>query len=103
MSHSFNPARFIVGFRDWFNLDSYRSHKWSSPEEMATSALRRAPGFEYVVEKFQLLNAVLVQINPGEIDQFTARVRRSDEVEYCENDFHLEICAIEEAIRCEAA
>ena len=93
MALSFNPARFIIGFRDWFILDDFRSHRWSSPEEMATSALRRVPGFESVVEKFKLLNAALVRINPDEIDQFTARVRRLDEVEYCENDFHLEACA----------
>jgi hypothetical protein len=93
MNGLYNPSQVIVGFRDWYLLDNYGNHNFKSPEAMAESALSRAPGFILILHRFIDLNAVLVKVDPGLTDQFKQRAAFLDEVEYCEYDYFLEICA----------
>ena len=93
MSGSYNASRFIVGFRDWYTLDDYRNHNFSSPEEMARAALSKVIGFVSVIKRFDFLNAVLASVDPAQSDQFAFRVTALDEVEYKDHDYYFGICS----------
>ena len=93
MTQDFNPSRYLVGFRDWYLLDDHHRHGFPSAEQMAQAALKKAPGFVAVIERFDQMNAVLARVEPAFTDAFLTRVRRLDEVEYCEHDYVLEKCS----------
>ena len=88
-----DKSRVIVGFKEYLcNLDIVG--KFSSAEAMAWYQLTQAgypklPGLVSVVRRMRYLNAVLLQIEPMQFDDFRSIATSHDPIEYCDINYAL--------------
>lgn len=86
-------SRIIVGFRPTLcnldNLGTFSSAEKKAWHQLTQTGYRALPGLTRVVRRLKYLNAVLVQIEPAELERFRDVATSHDPIEYTDINYAL--------------
>jgi Subtilase family len=97
-----DKSRVIIGFKpnlcDLDNVGNHASAEAKAWYQLTKAGYPKLPGLLNVVRRLKYLNAVLILIDPAEIDEFRRIALQHDPIQYCDLNYALKPADLSETV-----